>query len=91
MKNQTVQHTPGPWTRDGDFIRDSKRDYLIARVAWGDGALNTADACLIAAAPETLKALKALRAAVQGISGYWDEAVDTAMQQADHAIKHATP
>lgn len=56
-----------------------------------DAPNQKANATLIAAAPQTLKALKALRAAVQGISGYWTESVDTAMQQADHAIKQATP
>jgi ribosomal protein L37E len=37
-----------------------------------------------------LDALRTLQTAVTGISGYWDENVDNAMQQADLAIKQRT-
>lgn len=39
----------------------------------------------------TLEALKGLRKAVNGISGYWDESVANWMQAADEAIKAHKP
>lgn len=54
--------------------------YIIAR----------SNAKLIAAAPELLAALKALRANVnQDLSGWWTESTANFMQQADAAIARA--
>lgn len=68
-------HTPGPWTRDGGVILDSRRNVVACRYSWrhadhvnlGDAATAIspveadANCRLMAAAPELLDALKGLR------------------------------
>lgn len=59
-------HTPGPWYVNGDTFDVERMDgsfigskRIVARCATGDGAM--ANARLIAAAPDLLKALKYAR------------------------------
>ncbi len=64
-------HTPGPWrahfhvrnqrTKTGEWIFSSENRGILLR----NGRLSIADARLIAAAPETLEALEALKAMVE--------------------------
>ena len=58
------KHTPGPWTKDRNIIEDAEGQE-IARVAYEQSGYVQANARLIAAAPELLKALKAI------IEGDW--------------------
>lgn len=98
-------HTPGPWERrdyankEGDIWIDCAawkgRSLLGGTLAIalakgaGDGQLD-ANASLIAAAPELLRALKELRDNVErDMSGYWTESTSNLMQQADAVIASA--
>lgn len=61
-----IKHTPGPWiaTRcdDGTMMVHTEGDIVAGIVAFGDrGALDEANARLIATAPDLLEALKAAR------------------------------
>lgn len=67
----STQHTPGPWTNHGRIPQPGlphsavAARTLIARVyseAFGDEAQETANADLIAAAPDMHEALKSMRA-----------------------------
>ena len=87
-----MSHTPAPW----GFIPD-QRDCLgsirsrngdgtvIATVQWTDSGSTTANACLIAAAPELLLALEGLMQYVGG----WDTTGDHPCAVAMRAINEA--
>ena len=56
----TPSHTPGPWryvAEVPDWCRVSMGDGIVAEITGGDSETCTANARLIAAAPELLKAL----------------------------------
>jgi hypothetical protein len=55
----SAQHTPGPWLSEGSrIISEATRNLTIARVGVAaDGDYSPANACLIAAAPDLLRAL----------------------------------
>lgn len=63
-----AEHTPGPWaidpkTTEGHYpIREAAGGYLIATVWRDDAAPELADARLIAASPDLLKALELMLA-----------------------------
>lgn len=53
------KHTQGPWHNNGaDIFQGGKKDRLIAFCGYGATNEIEANACLIAAAPELLEALK---------------------------------
>lgn len=55
------QHSPGPWTYDGESVWDADNCYVCSRVTPGNGRV-------IAAAPEMYAALRD----VLRIEGEWD-------------------
>lgn len=66
MRNQTAQHTPGPWRfhvrhslHDGPVV-DTLAGEFVASTADDDSGVGIADAKLIAAAPDMLAALEDL-------------------------------
>ena len=69
----STQHTPAPWTTDGDaYSGNLDIIALTGRIAMLDCEFSeetedvlTANACLIAAAPELLAALREIVAAVE--------------------------
>lgn len=87
-----MSHTPGPWIHAplSDAII-TPRGVAVAEPPDGyDEEQWQADAALIAAAPDLLDALKALRKNVDvDLSGYWTESTSNFMQQADAAIAKA--
>lgn len=52
-----VTHTPGPWTEDRQFIRDSDGN-SVARIDYEQSGYIRANAALIAAAPDLLAACR---------------------------------
>ena len=91
-----AQHTPGPWGYDeevGEIFRDDGD--AMPRVATvdldnvGSFEQGLADGKLIAAGPELLAALKAIRGEVELMSGYWTEGMANFVQMADAAIAKA--
>ena len=97
------RRTPGPWTCEPDlndlscFIKADVGGRQVAVAAAHsytkksiDRKTRNANARLIAAAPDLLDALKALRANVdKDMSGFWTESTANFMQQADAAIAKA--
>jgi hypothetical protein len=60
---QNASHTPGPWHFDGESIYSDAAEVIVSRPQYVGGANHnerTANARLIAAAPELLEALEAL-------------------------------
>ena len=58
------KHTPGPWAKDRNIIKDVK-GHMIASVSYEQNGHVQANAVLIAAAPDLLEALRALTNAEQ--------------------------
>ena len=94
-----MKHTPGPWCvwKDGLTIAEEVRSesdnffpFEIAKVS-DDSNTDRANACLIAAAPELLAALLALKTA-NGADNFngWHEDFLPAIQKANAAIAKAT-
>ena len=74
-------HTPGPWTavQDGNvdwYIVDENESVIVF-------GLSEPDARLIAAAPDMLDALRAVRAYHNGGSPYSVDAIDAAIAKAE--------
>jgi hypothetical protein len=97
----TATHTPGPWfwTQDRSGYPTSLRrsgsgevviqpDNTPGEHAWVD--VSEADAALIAAAPDLLEALTALRDEVSGVDQWWGKLREAA-DAADAAIRKASP
>lgn len=53
-----MKHSPSPWTLIGRGTIESADGAVIAEVTRGTAVPNDANACLIAAAPDLLEALK---------------------------------
>lgn len=78
------KHTPGPWIAIKDTVyegsKDSSGDEIVTleyrRAAGGPHPRNIADARLIAAAPELLKALRRARDELEKHDGYDPEDED---------------
>ena len=92
----TASHTPGPWTYwpksaypDGVISQDATTTHIAVPVFHPDVNRTTANARLIAAAPDLLEALKTLqRQALQGnVRG--DEWMDEALELTRAAIAKA--
>jgi len=65
--SETPKHTPGPWKVHGAEVRDCGLGIDVICTMQVSNQMNwLADALLIAAAPEMLEALKALRNACWG-------------------------
>ena len=81
-----AKHTPGPWKRDGvDIYANAPANVRphIAHVIYGA----TADARLIAAAPELLEALRGLFEHCAMVHNQWGD--NSNQKEADNAIKAA--
>ena len=99
-KLQEAQHTPGPWRFDGDWHRlptifgPKKAIATIEKTGFPNRSDHTpeqaANACLIAAAPELLAALRWLRAFWQPGSDHDTQEVQHALATTDAAIAKAT-
>lgn len=88
------RHTPGPWYQNGKSIRSlfgNEDHHLIADVSGlhSDEAEFAANANLIAAAPDLLKACKTLRAIVHAQVACVDSKFDRGMTSANTAIAKA--
>jgi hypothetical protein len=95
LEPEMTKHTPGPWTVEGrNRTNDGWR--LFADSGYGVGVAwdcngnpeNEANARLIAAAPDLLAALKALREEVCGVDQWWG-ALRAAVDAADDALVKA--
>ena len=80
-KGKQVSHTPGPWTLDkpeqrGIGIREGEDGYIIATVWKDDSGIHSADARLIAAAPELLEAAKEALTQIMAVHPDWSKAQD---------------
>lgn len=93
---KSMKHTPGPWVlsyRDGrpvvtTLLNDT---HPVAFVQDPYGSNGTANAQLIAAAPDLLEALSALQAEFQGIAdGRYSEVRSSVLEQMDQAVAKAT-
>jgi hypothetical protein len=62
IRGDDMEHTPGPWTVDGSDVHAS--GFIVAQVSWRLEEWE-ANARLIAAAPELLKALEPFAALLQ--------------------------
>ena len=51
--SEPLQHSPGPWTYDGESVWDADNCYVCSRVTPGNGRV-------IAAAPDMLRLLRVL-------------------------------
>lgn len=51
--SKQLQHSPGPWTYDGESVWDADNCYVCSRVTPGNGRV-------IAAAPDMLRLLRAI-------------------------------
>lgn len=88
-----INHTPGPWTVDGEYVmatlgNDPGESFAIAEcwdypdMAFGEAVAN---ARLMAAAPDMLKALQAIAAAeIQ-----WEEGLDANIDWLKSIARHA--
>lgn len=83
------KHTPGPWRDNGDpTMDDPSEEYheiVGGRGCYPDGFaltgyISTANARLIAAAPELLEALRGLTAKINTL---WDKGITTGMNAND--------
>ena len=105
MTEQKPKHTPGPWQFYADLpstepnwhiVTNASRMRVLANVHIEPGnAMDLANACLIAAAPDLLKALRALfddykALADSGDAGFWKLEETPEGQQALAAIARAT-
>lgn len=82
------EHTPGQWTASGNGIHVGTR--CVATTHMEPREQRTADAKLIAAAPDMLEALRALRAyAIPGMD-WSDDAGKELLKMADEAIAKAS-
>jgi len=92
--NETAQHTAGPWrvSKTGDVYKKQGRDGLIAAVRFlgGDNSEGTANAKLIAAAPELLEALRLTEAALESYQTAKVGVHHSALEAARAAIHKAT-
>lgn len=77
--------------RDGDYIRDDKG--AIMAQAWPCVSRPKRRKLLnvMAAAPELLATLRAMREELDAMSGYWTERMDTLAQAADSVLAAARP
>ena len=66
-------HTPGPWQQDGQYIAAQGVDEYIVTCHGADGSAN---ARLIAAAPELLAALRKIVAACEAVTIGTDAVAD---------------
>ena len=91
-----MTHTPGPWSYwpksaypQGVISQDATTTHIAIPALYPDAGITTANARLIAAAPQLLEALKALqRQALQGnVRG--DEWMDEALEKTRAAIAKA--
>ena len=67
-----TKHTPGPWFAYGRYIGTKNHKSAVGECRdvngnWSDDAKSSADARLIAAAPDLLEALKAMESEVSAI------------------------
>jgi len=81
-----TEHTPGPWKGDYEIIGNSR---IVATMAWCSGmeAEDSANACLVCAAPEMLEALREMVTWMP--SGFAPESKSRAMNMAYDAIAKA--
>lgn len=86
----SAKHTPGPWKWDGHYVTDETNTLIsIDGIAQPHGCLpdddvSRANACLIAAAPDMLEALKIYIACRDaGQSGAENDAIESAIDKAE--------
>lgn len=92
-------HTKGPWRCYADLpstepnwhiVTNESRKRVLANVHIEPGnAVDAANARLIAAAPELLEALAAIRRELDAMSGSWTEGMANFAQMADAALAKA--
>lgn len=86
-----AQHTPGQWIADGENVSSVFHGgRIIMRGDLADVCQNTANASLIAAAPELLAALKVAQSCLAAMPQYQDGIYDNAKNSIAAAIAKAT-
>lgn len=85
-----TQHTPGPWLKEGATVCQAETLQTICKTLGKNEEIQSANAKLIAAAPELLEALEFLLADYLAIAGPILTKSDAPAEKAIAAIEKAT-